>query len=378
MSENTASPTAEPVRKRSKRTLAWVGGGLALVLVAAGIAVPQIVHAQRVDEYSALVHERDTALADKAEAESHLEAAIALRLAQEGEARSLGSRMVDLGQTPAPILTAEQVQQLTEAGSAVGEVVGEATEPADADARMHEKLVAAVEALRTEDEAAVVAATEAGEEAPQPASPASFLTIGVSDAVELISAERAPGKAQTVADEDVTPEIIDETGAQVASIRAETGELLALIQAEEKRMAEFDAAIESAMPVLQAVAEGASAQAAEVTAQTAKAPDASGVAVAAAQQVNEQASTDDADRILTGLAAYVEATKKAQADHAAVVQREKEEAEAAEAAARAEASRRQASVGGNGGGGGGGKKSRLCSRYRPSPGGGGSLVLVYC
>lgn len=375
MSESTQQTVEKSTRRGPRRTLAWAGGALVIVLVAAGIAVPQIVHAQHVEEYSALVHERDTAVVDRAEAQATLDGAMGLALAQQGETRALAARMTALGQTPAPILTAEQTQALTAAGAAVAEVVGEETDAEPSRARAHETLVAAVDALRTDDEAARTVAAEAGDDMPEPTAPSSYLALSVDQATALVGAERTPVDAEIIADADVTPEVIEAVQAEVAEIEADTGELLELIHAEQARMAEFGAAIQAALPALHTVAEGAETQASEIAAQTAKAPDASGVAVAAAQQVMELTRTDDAERLLTGLAAYVEAATKAQTDHAAVVQREKEQAEAA---ARAEASRRQTSIGSGGGGGGNGKKSRLCSRYRPSPGGGGSLVLVYC
>ena len=104
MSENTPETVRGPVRRNSRRTLLWTGGALAIALVATGIIVPQVVHAQHVDEYSALVHERDTALADRAEAQATRDAAIGLALAQQNETRALAARMAELGQTPAPIL----------------------------------------------------------------------------------------------------------------------------------------------------------------------------------------------------------------------------------------------------------------------------------
>ncbi|APZ35577.1 hypothetical protein BOH66_16075 [Microbacterium aurum] len=375
MSEDTGDtpPVDGHGQKRGRRRLSWIGGGVALVLVAGGIvAVPQIVHAQRVSEYAELVSLRDTAFADRAQAEATLEAAMALTLAQQSETGVLAQRLADLGQTPEPILPAQHAGELAAAGEAVASVIGEATEPEQQRAQAHERLVAGVAELQAQDQAARAEAEAAGEELPEPLAPASYLSLDIDAAAAVIGAEPVPEKVRAVADGDVTPELIEETRTEVASIEEETADLAALIRTEEQRMAEFTGAIESTVPTLRAAAEGAAAVAPQLVEHAPKAPDASNVAVTAAHQAQEIASTEDAARILDGLAAYVEAARAAQAEHEAVVQRE-----AAEAAARAEAERRQ-NANREGNSGGGSKGSRLCSRYRPSPGGGGSLVLVYC
>lgn len=377
MSETVPSTSPSDVArpKRRGRTLAWVGGGAALTIAVAGFVVPQVVHAQRVSEYTELVAQRDDALVEQATAEVTLDAAAALTIAQQGELEKLGQRLSAVGTTTEPILTAEQTLSLTEAGNAVIAVVGEPAEEDDENAPASEPLIVAVDALRAADAAAQTAAGEAGEKSPEPVAPASYLSLDTMGAVTIIDDDATPQKTPAVADEDVTVELIEATAAQLASTQDEVTRIEGLIRAEEARMAEFSAVITDAVPVLRTVAETTATQATKVVKATPKAPDASATAVTAAQNVQEVADTEDATQILNGLVAYVDASKAAQTKHAAVVKKEKE---AAEAAARAEAARKAAANRGGGDGGGERKKSRLCSRYRPAPGGGGSLVLVYC
>lgn len=369
MTEKTAgAPTAgaEPPRTRRSRRVALLSAGVVVVLAAtAAIVVPQIVHAQRVSTYAELVDQRDGALVEQAEAKSMLDAAVALSLAQHAEMSTLAQRMLTLGQTPEPILAAGQAQQLTAAGETMTSQIGAAVDDASA-AAAHERLVAAVQELQTQDAEARTAAHDSGEEAPVAAAPASYLSLDIAGASDIIGAERVVEHADTVADDDVTEEIIEETRSHLASIADQTEQLMSSIRANEKRMVEFDDALEDAALALRSVADGAEAQAGHVLEQASKAPDAAGAAVAAAQQARAAAADEEADPagILDGLAAYVAAAQSAQSEHAAVVQREREEAEAR---SRAKANRPQNR------GGSSGNRLKLCVRYSN-----GSLGFTYC
>lgn len=190
-------------------------------------------------------------------------------------------------------------------------------------------------------------------------------------AVTIIGAQSKPEKTKTVADDDITVEVIDAAAEQLASTQQEITRIEGLISTEEAQMAGFRDVITDAVTVLRAAAESTAAQVTQVVETTPKAPDVSATAIAAAQKVQAIAAENEATQILNGLVAYVDASRAAQTEHAAVVKREKE---AAEAAARAKASNKTTAKRG----GGKSKGSRLCSRFRPSPGGGGSLLLVHC
>lgn len=382
MSDETTTPQAaeEQIPKRSGRKTAWIGGGLAIVLVVAGaIAVPQIAHGQRVSEYHELIAQRDEALGDLAETEVALEAATALAAAQQGEVQTLAQRMSDLGQTPEPILAAAHAQELVSASTAMIEVIGEIPASEEGATPEPNPLVVAVDELRAEDQRRRVAAEEAGEALPEPVAPASYLPLDVRSAVGVMGTPPVAENAATVADDEVTTELIEETEAHLASTEDENNQLTALISDEEARMAELTGVVgASALPALRAAAEHASTQAVTIVEQTVKAPDAAGAAMTAANHAQEVAVTEDAGQILDGLLAYVAAAQAAQTEHAAVVQREQEAAAAAAAAAAAQAA--QAAQRGTSARGGesNSKRPRLCNRFRPSPGGGGTLVLVSC
>lgn len=370
MSETTSTEPDSAARpnRRSTRRVAWIGGGLALVLVAAGLVVPQIVHAQRVSDYTALVAQRDDALHEKASAETRLQAASALRHAQETELSVLAQRLVAVGQAPEPILAAQTAQDLTAAGDAVAAAVGELDQPDEGAETLSTPLVTVVDAQRADDATARAEAEADGVEAPEPVAPASYLALTAAQAESLMDLTPTPEQPHTVADADVTDEVIEQAAAQVTTTRTETAELQAAIRAEESRMEELAAAIEAAVPVVRAAADAVPAQAVAVAEGAAKAPDAAGAATTAAHRVQEVGGADDLARTLDALTAYIEAAQAAQTAHAAEVERERI---AAEAARKAPSAR-------GGGGATPPRGSRLCSRYRPSPGGGGSLVLVYC
>lgn len=364
-----STPGGSPPRTR--RTLAWVGGAVAAVLVlTAGLAVPMVAHAQRVQAYTELVAQGDAVLADRAESEATLDAAIALAVAQRAEALSLADRVIELGEATEPILSAEHAQALIHAGTAATVAIGGDPEPDDERARLHAALVEATEALRAEDERARAAAEEEGEAQPEPLAPPSFLLLDVAEASRIIGAAPTPERVEAVADDAVTAELLESTEARIASVEREISQLASSIRAEEQRMAEFASAIAPAVDGMRAAAEAATAQAATVVEQTQKAPDASAAVTTAAQHAQQLGETEDAAELLDGLHAYVEAARAAQTAHAEAVEAERAAAAAAAAAAASRPAASSGSASSNG--------PRLCARYRGSWGGGATLVLVPC
>ncbi|GEK81033.1 coiled-coil domain-containing protein [Agrococcus baldri] len=376
-----------PVRR--KRTLLWVGvAGVAALVVSAGVAIPMVAQAQRVEAYGALAAQRDASLAQRAEAQVRLDAAIALAVAQRGESIALAERAVALGQAAEPVLSAERAGELTAAGEAAIEAIDAAVPaPAEDDdrAQLHASLAEAADRLRAEDEAALAAADAAGEEPPAPVAIASFLLLDVAGATAVLSIEPHPEAAETVADDAVTDEVIEQTQTHLADIERQNEALARSIADEEAGMLALGEALQPAHDALVAAAASATAQAAQIVEQTAKAPDASEAVTTSAQHAQELGADADAAQLLEALEGYVAAAGAAQTAHAEAVEAERAAAAAAEARAaeaRAAAARQAAAGQSRGGtsnaGNGSSDSPRLCARYRPDWGGGGSLVLVPC
>lgn len=379
--------TAGGEPKRRKRTMVWVGVAVAAALaVSAGVAIPIVAQAQRVDAYGALAAQRDASLAQRAAAEVRLDAAIALALAQRGESIALAERAVALGQASEPILSAENTSALTTAGEAALEAIDAAVPAAEDDddrAQLHASLAEAAEALRAVDEAAFAAADAAGEEPPAAVAIASFLLLDVAAATAVLSVEPHPEFAETVADDAVTDEVIEQTQTQLEGIERQNEVLVQAIGDEEAGMLALGEALRPSHAALVAAADSVTAQSAQIVEQTAKAPDASDAVTTSAQHAQELAADAGAAQLLEALEGYVAAAGAAQTAHAEAVEAERqaaaEEARAAEARAAAAQAAAQQSRGGTSNAGGGSSDSpRLCARYRPDWGGGGSLVLVPC
>lgn len=371
MNENTTGEDQEttPAAPRRSRKYAIIGGGVALALVAtAAIAIPRYLHAQRVDEYHSVMAEIDAAIETRSAAQTQLNTTMALSYAQHGEALELAHRIVDIGDTAEPILTGSQAQGLTDAGIAVIETIGEPF--VDTEDRSRHLLITAVEELAAQDEEARKAAEEAGEEAPAPVAPQSFLSLKPEDVTGLVDVSVAPDAAERLADKDVTDEAIEAARAELTGIESEIEELETRIAAENDILGSIADALGTALPVLRSAVDDASAQSEVIAEQSGKAPDAVEVVLASGQRAQDLSSSDDIIAMIRELEWYVEAAEAAQTAHEEIVQKEKEEAERK---AKEEAERKKRSGGGRSG------RSGLCNRFSPGFGGNpGSLILVPC
>lgn len=357
--------------------LSAIGGGLvAALVVTAAVVLPRVMQSQRVEECTALVAELQQAFDARAVAATTLEAALALTVAQHEEARGLAERVAALGDAPEPILSAERAESLARAGAAAADAVGEAPDVDERGVPLFDALADAWQRLREEDAQARADAEAADEEPPAPVAPASYLMTDIATAVSIMDAPVVPEQVEPVGDEDVTQEVVEETGATIAVVTTETAQLEEHIEAEKARTDGFAEAIAGTLPALRAAAE-APVQAQRVIAQTDKAPKSSEKVTAAGARLERLAESEDAAELQAQIASYVAAAETAQAKHQEVVEREERERQERERQERE--ARQRANSGGGGGGGGGTNQSRVCSRYQAgwfgSP---GQLVLVPC
>lgn len=374
--EVATAPEPRP-RRRKALMISAIGGGLiAALVITAAVVVPRIVQTQRVQEYTALATELQQTFDVRAVAETTLEAAIALTVAQYEEARGLAERIAELGDTPEPILTAERAESLAEAGADAAEAIGEDPDVEDRGVALYDALAEAVQQLQEEDEQARAAADEADEEVPSPVAPASYLSTELASAVSIMDEPVEPERVDPVADDDVTDEVIDDITSEIEAVRAEVAQLEGRVDDEREKMEGFAEAIAGTLPVLQAAASEAPAQAQRVVEHTEKAPKASEEVKAAGARLEGLAESEDVAELRSQIASYVSAAETAQEKHEEVVQREERERQERE---RQEREARQRANSGGGGGGGSTQPQRLCSRYQAgwfgSP---GQLVLLPC
>lgn len=343
---------------------------MAVLVAGAGVGIPAYAQSQRVQEHATLVAERDAALADVAERQRTLDAAIALEVAQRTEAAAVAAGVAQLGQASEPILQAEHAAALASAGAAATEAIGEVPEDAER-AQHYEALASATEALAIEDEREREERAS-GTEPPIAESPTSFLLLDVADAIRIIDAPLAVEARPTARDDDVTDAVLEQLREELADLEWEREQLRGALHTEEASMSGIAAALAPAMEALQAAADATPAQVEVLLEETGKAPQTHAAVTAAAEAVAEAADAavgNDVTGLFDRLTAYAAAARAAQDAHVAALEAERA---AAAAAAAAAASRPAASSGGGSSG------PRLCARYRPDWGGGGSLVLVPC
>lgn len=194
--------------------------------------------------------------------------------------------------------------------------------------------------------------------------------LSVVQAVELLASPVAPEEVTTVADEDVTDELIEELRQSIATVNTEVKQTQHAIVTETERQ-EFVSQIMAAMlPVLQQTAAAIDDHLAAVEHAGAKAKeDIAERTSLAAMNVRDSAAGDDIAQIQGRIAAYVVAGEASLESHAAVVKAEEEEAEA-KRKAEEEAAKRKSSAGSGGG--------SSCLKYVSTWYGGSRLVTVPC
>lgn len=361
--DETVSRSHQP---RRWGLIAAVAAGVLVVAlgVTAAAVVPRVLHSQRVEEYTELADQLRAIVNERAEVETTLNAATVLTHVRHSEALSVAHAVAALGESDEPMLPAEQAQLLGETGASAADELG-ALDVGDAplDGADQVLTLAYIEAKAAEEQARA-AAEEAGDEVPEPELAASLADLDVDQAIWLLASPVAPDEVTTVADEDVTDELIEELRQSIATVNAEVEQTQHAIVTETERQEFVSQTMAAMLPVLQQTAAAIDDYLAAVEEQAAKAEeDVAARTASAAANVRDSASGQDVAQIQGRIASYVVAGEASIASHAAVVKAEAE----AEAKRQAEAAEKS-SAGGSG----------VCTRYVSTWYGGSRLILVPC
>lgn len=375
MSEtNLSQATTDSTQSRKgRRTALIVAGALVVVLgVSAGIAVPKMLHAQRVEEYTELAEQLRAVAAERAQVETTLHAAQALTHARHGEALTVANAVVALGETNEPMLPADQAQELGQAGTTAVEALGPLPD-AQGDDAPHVTLASAYVDVKAAEDAERAQAEEDGGDLPEPTMPAAFADLTLEQAIDLLDAPVEPESVPTVADEDVTDEAIEQIQAVLEAAKNELAVSRQAVDAELALHQELVDTMEPVEVVLRDVANAIDDYLAAVEEEAAKATEDVATKTAnAAQQVRDYADSGPVLDLPGAISAYVAAGQESLTSHADVVAAEKAAAEAKRKAEQ-EAAKKKASSSGSGGG------PAMCSRWQPNFFTGGSdLVWAEC
>lgn len=344
--QQEALPTS---RHRNNKRLTFIisAGIVATLAVAAGIIIPQVSYSQRVAEYTQLSGELQSALDEKATAETAHQAAVALTFARHEEALAMSGKVAELGKTKEPILPNSQAELIESISSVALKELESFHEV--------ESLDEAIEEIYSLLQSNFLAMRDA-ETTTEPDIPESFAMMSINQARDLIARPIVPEKFTAVADEDITHELIEELKITLDNVRNEVTEVQQALGREEGRHEFIETTMRSLLPVLQETAAAVGEYAEAVEKDTPKAKDAVKEKTSvAALRVRDIATSDDVFLLYERVQSYVTAGEASLADHAKVVKAE----EAAKAKKRS--SQKKSSDGWASGG--------LCNYWSPLDGG---------
>lgn len=360
--------TVAKPRKRGRVILIVAASVVVVLGVTAGIVVPQILHAQRVEEYAVLTDQLRAVMDERAEVETTLRAATALSYARHSEVLSAANAVETLGDSKEPMLPASHAAALGMVGASAAEELGPVEEPGG-ESSPHTALATAYVETREIQENARNAAIEAGEEEPTDVLPEMFAELTVEQAIELIGDPVAAEPVKPVADDDVTDQEISVMQAQIALAKTEVEQLEAEVAQQLEHHQTVAEAAHMMLPVLQEAAAAVDDFLAAVEDEAAKAEDdVVEKTAAAAERVRDIADSTNLLELHGRIAAYVAAGEASLASHAEVVKAEQEAAEAKRKAEEEAAKKRASSSSGSG----------LCTRYVSTWYGGSRLILAPC
>lgn len=352
--------------RRRGRTVAIIAGVVVVVLgVTAGIVIPQIQraqHAQRVEDYTALVEQLRDIYQSQAETETTLHAAAALAHTRHTEMLNAANAVEELGQAPEPMLPESHAQALEMVGASAATELGPVDESEAAVAVQQRLATAFVEARESQSD---------GEQLGE--LPELLADLTVEQAAALRDEPVEAKAVRVVADPDVTDEDIAAVQAEIAAAERELEQIQAALAEEIDYLDAVAEAGQIMLPVLQEAAAAVDDFLAEVEKQAAKAEaEVVATTAAAAERVRESATSTQVSKLHAVISAYVAAGEESFASHAAVVKAEKEAAEA-KRKAEEEAARKRASQGSSSSEGWGSKG--LCNYWAPM---GGGMYMAPC
>lgn len=354
--------------RKGRRTALIVAGALVVALGAtAAIAVPRVLHSQRVEEYTELAEQLREFAAERAEVETTLYAAVALTHARHSEALSLANAVAALGEADEPMLPAEQAQHLGDTGAAAVEKLGPLAEVTGDDEPQVILTNAYVE-VKAADENARAAAQEAGDVLPDATVPGAVADLTVEQAIDLLGAPVEPEAVPTVADENVTDEAIEQLQAALELAQSELAVARQAVDAELARHQELADAMNPVETALHEVAAAIDDYLAAVEEEAAKAEeDVAHKTATAAQHVRDSADSGALLDLPGAISAYIAAGQQSLTSHADVVAAEEAAAEAKRKAEREAAKKKSSSDGWASGG--------MCNYWSPM---GGGMYMAPC
>lgn len=351
MSETmTQPPPAEVTPKKHTKKWIWIGGAVTVTLALVGaVAVPAVVHDQRVTEYVELVDATNELLVQQASLETEAAAWPGFLEQQEAAAREIVAQVTALGTEAAPIFTPEVSEKLAKVAGAESKKLGEVQELGEEGARLLEQLTK----KRTEYIDAVAAAksaTDALEAAPKDAKDRTKLEQASKDAdaqvkalsswnvvpaeltlaqtVELLGVQVTKKSVKALPANEVTTEVLTDAQKAHQKTSKQVGERVGQ-NAEFSDAQVLSQVLASVEPVLDDAASTTPEQATLVNAAAPRADQAALDSVTKAAKDAAGSKSASVPEKVRLLAAYVTAAKAAQSSHVAVL--------AAEALAAAEA-----------------------------------------
>lgn len=332
VTDSGVDATAKKDSTGRRRRTGWVIAAVVVVAlgVTAAFVIPQMIHSQRVTEYTELTDELRLAKQELADAETTLQASQALTHARHTEALSMAHAVAALSEAKEPMLPSDRAKLLGEMGGTAADTIGPLPELGDETAQVHGLLTSAY----VETTAAEGDGSENGV-----ALPGSIAEMTIDQAIQLIATPIEPEEVTTVPDEDVTVELIEEVKAAIDSVTDDIARTEQAVDAESERQELLSATVTSMLPALQETAAAIDEYLAAIEAQATKAnTEVTKQAREAAERVRDIADATDVSLLHGSIAAYLSAGEATLADHARVVAAE-EEAEAKRIAQEAEANR---------------------------------------
>ena len=348
-------PDVNQVKPKRKKAVIITAAVVTAALAAAGaIVTPMVIHQAQVREYHDLVTETNALLEQAAADVVAAEALEALHMVQEDRAHEFAASVVALGGTAAPILTADTAAAILAAGTDLQEALGERT-PIEGNVLQVAHLARIEQDQATADGLAAIAAAatavvsddtdddsepgddpgtgddaDAGEFTPMVTDE---LLLTVNDVTELLELAPAPLLMTPLSDDQVDGDAVSTATLARDEAMQHAERVAKLRDRAQAKLDQLHTLIGATYEPLEAAFDEAEPQSSEVLAAATKASEAQRalVTTTATAKIDDQGDAlEPLTNLVTGLQAYVDAAKAAQAAHAQVLA---DEAAAAAAAA---------------------------------------------